>query len=306
MNQVAQAHLEALANEGYSVIRGGIPPGEVDMLLASMRDLNANRPQAGDDDQPFLNRGHDTLYNLQREDVGFFRAFTGKPLLMRILSGLLNDAWYRQIPADQPNFILRALAGRSSGAKPMPLHIDSFVPSSGKHCIACQVAIVLEDQTQQRGCTVLVPGSHLSDRYADQSAMSDAIPVETRAGDIVIWDSRIWDGALGNSTGASRWSLIATFVRWWMKQNFDITGTLPEPIYEVLTDDEKAVLGYCSLPPRDELERSDMKTGHDQLEPTVAAYRSRAVEIDLPSDMRGPRTSVVRQHQESPSRCLNP
>jgi hypothetical protein len=274
MNHVAQVHLEALANEGYSVIRGGIAAEEVETLLARMRELNADRAQSGDDDQPFLNRGHDTLYNLQREHVEFSRVFTGNPLLMRILVGLLNDSWYRQIPPDQPNFILRALAGRSSGARAMPLHIDSFVPSSGKHCIACQVAIVLEDQTPQRGCTVLVPGSHLSDSYADQSAMSDAITVATRAGDIVIWDSRIWHGALGNSTGASRWSLIATFVRWWMKQNFDITGTLPERIYDALTDDEKAVLGYCSLPPRDELERSDMKTGHDQLSPSVAAYRS--------------------------------
>lgn len=275
MNQAAQAHLEALAHDGYSVIRDGIAAEHVDTLLARMRALNAGRARSGDADQPFLNRGHDTLYNLQREDLAFCRAFTGNPLLMRILGGLLNDAWYRQIPQDRPNFILRALAGRSSGATAMPLHIDSFVPSSGKLCIACQVAIVLEDQTPQRGCTVLVPGSHLSDGYADQAAMPEAIPVETRAGDIVIWDSRIWHGALGNATGASRWSLIATFVRWWMKQNFDITGTLPERIYQALTDDEKAVLGYCSLPPRDELERSDMKTGHDQLRASVAAYRDR-------------------------------
>ena len=147
------------------------------------------------------------------------------------------------------------------------------VPSSGTLCIACQVARVLEAQTPQRGCTIVVPRSHLSDRYADQSAMAQAVPIETRAGDIVIWDSRLWHGALGNTTGASRWSLIATFVRWWIKQNFDVTGTLPESIYRQLTDDEKAVLGYCSLPPRDEHERTDMKTGHGQLKPTVAAYR---------------------------------
>jgi len=30
----------------------------------------------------------------------------------------------------------------------------------------------------------------------------------------------------------SRWSLIATFARWWVKQNFDITGTLPQTVYE--------------------------------------------------------------------------
>jgi hypothetical protein len=268
----AAAHLEALANDGYSVIAQGVSPETVTTLLDAMRQRSAALAQNGHLDQPFLNRGHDVLYNLQREDVMYARPFTDNPLVMAILRGLLNDTWYKQIPQDQPNFILRALAGRSSGEGAMPLHIDSFVPSSGKHCIACQVAVVLEDQTPERGCTVVVPGSHLSDRYADQSAMADAIPIQSKAGDIVIWDSRLWHGALGNTSGNSRWSLIATFVRWWMKQNFDVTGTLPQPIYEALTDDEKAVFGYCSLPPRDEYERTDIKTGHDSLKPTVAAY----------------------------------
>jgi ectoine hydroxylase-related dioxygenase (phytanoyl-CoA dioxygenase family) len=266
-------HLKALTEEGYTVIRQGIAQAEVDAIVSRMRQIHADRKQADDIDQPFLNRGHDTLYNLQREDLRFIRAFTGHEQVMAIVRSLLNDAWYKQIAPEQPNFILRALAGRSSGERAMPLHIDSFVPSSGALCIACQVAVVLEEQTPERGCTIVVPRSHLSDRYADQSAMADAVPIETQAGDIVIWDSRLWHGALGNTTGASRWSLIATFVRWWIKQNFDITGTLPETIYQSLTHDEKAVLGYCSLPPRDENERTDMKTGHDQLRPTVAAYR---------------------------------
>jgi hypothetical protein len=58
-----------------------------------------------------------------------------------------------------------------------------------------------------------------------------------------------------------------------MKQNYDITGTLPQHIYEALTDDEKAVMGYCSMPPRHEMERADMKTGHAQLKATVVGYR---------------------------------
>ncbi|WP_027793046.1 phytanoyl-CoA dioxygenase family protein [Paraburkholderia acidipaludis] len=270
--QTADAHLDALATDGYTIIEQGMSPDAAAALLHAMRARSAKLAEVELADQPFLNRGHDVLYNLQREDVTYARTFTGNPLVMTILLGLLNDTWYKQIPQDRPNFILRSLIGRSSGERAMPLHIDSFVPSSGKLCIACQVAIVLEDQTPERGCTVLVPGSHRSDDYADQSAMADAIPILAKAGDIVIWDSRIWHGALGNTTGKSRWSLIATFVRWWMKQNYDMTGALPQHIYEALTDDEKAVFGYCSLPPRDEYDRTDMKAGHDFLKPTVAAY----------------------------------
>jgi len=274
MSWSPQACLAELDSQGYSVVRQAIPAEIVDGLLADMKALAQSRPPIGGADTPFLNRGHDVLYNLQREDVRYARMFTGDPGVMTVLRGLLNDTWYRQIPQDSPNFIMRSLIGRSSGDGVLPLHIDSFIPSSGKLCHACQVSIILEDQTPERGCTVVVPGSHRSDAYADQSAMADAIPIETQAGDLVVWDSRLWHGALANTTGKTRWALIATFVRWWMKQNFDMTGTLPQAVYEALTDDEKAVFGYCSLPPRDEYERTDIKTGFSALRPKVSDYRS--------------------------------
>jgi hypothetical protein len=267
----AAPHLQALAERGYTTIRGRLAAERAGALLDALRRLHEARGESALD-QPFLNRGHDVLYGLYREDVAYARVFTGDPLLMEILRELLNDVWYRQIPQDRPNFILRSLMARSSGEGVLPLHLDSFIPSSGETCFSCQIAVVLEDQTAERGCTLVVPGSHRRDRYASQEAMAEAIPLEARAGDVVIWDSRLWHGALGNTTGQSRWSLIATFVRWWIKQNFDITGSLPQAVFEALTDDEKAVFGFCTIPPFDEHERTDIKSGHDQLKPHVADY----------------------------------
>ena len=284
MSPEAKIHLDAVAERGYTVIRGGVNLGNAGELLAKIRRLNAEHTRAPDSEQPFLNRGHDVLYNLQREDLAFTRVYTRNPLLGEILRGLLNDPYYKQIPGDRPNFLLRARGGRSSGKGTLPLHIDSFIPSSGKYCLACQVAVILEDQTLETGCTLIVPGSHRSDEYADQEAMSRAIPLETKAGDIVIWDGRIWHGALGNKTERSRWSLIATFARWWVKQNFDITGTLPQALYAAMDDDEKAILGYCSRPPRDEHERVDMKAGHSQLRPRVADYATERSKCSVAED----------------------
>src|SRR5260370_40452394 len=85
---------------------GNHAAGAVDDLLAAMRRLKAERSRAPDAEQPFLNRGHDVLYNLQREDVMFMHAFSSNALVMEILRGLLNDPSYRQIPTDRPNFIL--------------------------------------------------------------------------------------------------------------------------------------------------------------------------------------------------------
>ncbi len=172
-----------------------------------------------------------------------------------------------------PNYILRSMLGRSSGPEHMPLHIDSFIPAAGSYCWSAQAAIVLEDQTEENGCTVAVPGSHRFDRYADQEAMALAEPIPSNTGDVVVWDSRLWHGARANKSGRTRWSLVGTFARWWLKQNYELTSTLPEAFYAGLTDEEKAIMGYCSIPPLDESERIDIKGGYEDLKPRVVDYR---------------------------------
>ncbi len=115
MSLSAEACLEALAEDGYVVIPGAVGADQVEQLLGSLRRLSETRPPVGAERTPFLNRGHDLLYNLQREDAAYAFPFTRDARVMAVLMGLLNDAWYRQIPSDRPNFILRSLIGRSSG-----------------------------------------------------------------------------------------------------------------------------------------------------------------------------------------------
>jgi ectoine hydroxylase-related dioxygenase (phytanoyl-CoA dioxygenase family) len=134
-----------------------------------------------------------------------------------------------------------------------------------------QVAFVLEDQTPLNGCTVFVPGSHQTDRYAHPSDLPTAIPVASKVGDVVIWDSRTWHGTTANTTGQSRWSFIATFARWWVKQSYDIPASLPNAFYSQLSDEERSILGYCSIPPRDEMDRIDIKAGYEILARSDAA-----------------------------------
>jgi hypothetical protein len=212
---------------------------------------------------PVLNQGHQIIYNLQNKNMHFFKVFMQQPLLLNLLIHCLNDEWYKQIPKESPNFILRSLLARSSGNSPMPLHIDSFIPNAGPHISIIQAAIVLEDQNLANGCTLVVPGSHQFNRYATQDWLKYAVPIESKAGDVVLWDSRVWHGASANTTPNSRWSVIATFCRWWIKQNYDITGSIPKAFIQDLSNEEKAVLGFCSVPPRDEHERLDIKTGYE-------------------------------------------
>lgn len=267
----AAAHIDAIERDGYCVL-----PAAFDAdLAAPLRALTQGHFDATVDTQaermPFLNRDQPMVYNLQSKDRRYLDLLFTLPLVDTILGHFLNDPWFTAIPPGGPNYILRSYLGRSSAHR-MPIHIDSFVPYGGCHVFVMQCAFVLEDQTIENGCTVIVPGSHLAEDYAHQD-YDIATPIETRAGDIVIWDSRVWHGALENTTNHTRWSLVATFQRWWLKQAFDIPGNLPQALYETLSDAQKGVLGFCSVPYDTERDGIDMKRTYDLLPERVEDYR---------------------------------
>ena len=120
------------------------------------------------------------------------------------------------------------------------MHIDSLVPYGGEHVFVMQTSVILEDQTAENGCTVVVPGSHKFGKYVDQSAFNEAVPLESKAGDVVIWDSRIWHGTPRKPNRRHRWAMIGTYTRWWLKQMFNVTQNMPQEIYEQLSDSQKS------------------------------------------------------------------
>ena len=87
--------------------------------------------------------------------------------------------------------------------------------------------------------------------------------IEADKGDILVWDSRLWHGALPSDS--SNWVIIATFQRWWVKQRFDIPRTLEKKIFNKLSIEEKILLGFASIPFFDELIGTDSRQGTENL-----------------------------------------
>jgi len=260
-----------LETDGYCVLRGHHDGDRVDAALDVVERLWADVDGRVTNDLPEMAKDP-IVWNLQNKSYALLELLFDSPALESILMHFLNDRWYRAIAADRPNYIMRAYVARS-GLTPLPLHIDSFVPYVSDHVISLQCTIVLEDMSADNGCTLVVPGSHRSGTYVEQSALADAVPVEARAGDVVLWDSRLWHGASENAAGRTRWALIATFTRWWVKQAFNITGKLPADIYDRLTDSQRAILGFCSIPHDDEYEGVVMQQGYDALPSSPAGRR---------------------------------
>lgn len=209
------------------------------------------------------------VYNLQNKSHLFIKLLSN-PLLKSIFQHFLNDPYYQVMPNSEPNYILNYFNARSSGSF-LDLHIDCKVPATGKYTWVMQAAFVLEEMTEENGCTVVVPGSHKSGEYTDRK-LAKRVPIQAQPGDVLLWDSRLWHGTTENVNGKSRWVAIATLTQWWIKQNLDIPRMLPQSIYEKCTPDEKILLGFCSIPPVTDKETVIMKKDKSYLKDQVSDY----------------------------------
>ena len=89
--------------------------------------------------------------------------------------------------------------------------------------------------------------------------------INTRRILLLILDSRTWHGTTENTTNKSRWLINAVFSIWSMKQQIDFPKTIPPNIFNKLNNKQKQILGYCSIPPKSENDRINIKCGYEVL-----------------------------------------
>lgn len=273
MRNLTPAEIDRATNEirllGYAVIPNVLSSDLIDRLTALVeRDQKTGAGQGTTSNQS----ADKYVYHLQYRDRLFLDILTDWRGGLDMLKPFLNDPFYRQLPPDDANFLLAYYNARSSVAA-LPLHIDNYVPTLGEYPNSMQLVFSLNGQGTHNGATIVVPGSHRAGQLPDRSLTDCAIPLECAPGDVIAWDSRLWHGALENVSGADRWSLVATFRPWFLKQNYDPVRGMPEEIYMDLTPQQKALCGFLSRPARDEDEKVSLKEGYDGLKETVAAYR---------------------------------
>ena len=202
------------------------------------------------------------VYNLPNKDKLFIDLISEKQI-EKILKPLINDKYYRFLPDNVPNYILNSFSARSSGYS-LDLHIDSMIPFQGNFPISILSLFVLEDMHTKNGATVVVPGSHQSGKYTNRDLKNVKV-IEAESGDVLFMDSRTWHGTKENETKKSRWLINALFSQWWLKQQIDIVKSIPKNIFYKLSNKQKQILGFCSIPPLSELDRINTKCGYDFL-----------------------------------------
>lgn len=93
------------------------------------------------------------------------------------------------------------------GGGEMVLHADQlFVPEPWPSVPqGVNVAWCLDDFTEENGATRMVPGSHLLNRHpGPEELQTDTVPLETPAGSMVVFESRLWHKTGYNRTAKQR------------------------------------------------------------------------------------------------------
>ena len=137
---------------------------------------------------------------------------------------------YRKISSDKPNYIFRGISTRFGTRSFTRSHIDSVLPSSSVFPTGLTAAFILEDHTKTNGCTVVVPKSHRSDRFADRNIITDLVPGgKFRRHDYLGYP--VVARNLPILTSGVVYHFLA-FTSWHLKQPFQHCETIPNYIYQ--------------------------------------------------------------------------
>ena len=194
----------------------------------------------------------DIIYNLQNKSYKFIKIASNKKIL-KIATDYLNYGSYKK-----EHIILHQLTGRSpiSNAGDQTLHLDSRIPGL-KFPIKVVATVMLEDFNYSNGATRLFPSSHLLKRFPKKKDnKSKKIKfISGKAGDVLIMNGSLWHAGSKNFTSKTRWSILITYVRWFLKQAFDMPTSLPPNLKKSCSKDQLKLLGLYSKPPKNEFER---------------------------------------------------
>ena len=190
-------------------------------------------------------------------DINHTKDLQGKISGTPILTNLLfeNEIFEELLLATKPLALIRYMMGESvklnsvsshikgGNADGLRLHADTTngfpSPLPFYSCFA-NLTYVLTDYTRNGGSLAMVPGSHRRCRQpsALEAGMSrgnespEAVPIEAKAGDVVIWHGNTWHGAFPRNDPGIRMNLIFAFCRQFIETQELIKGQVPKEAWE--------------------------------------------------------------------------
>ena len=150
-----------------------------------------------------------------------------------------------------PEFLISNFSANitAPGSQKMILHADQgYVPAPWPaHPLACNVAWLLDDFTEENGGTRFIPGSHRHGHSPDPAATHDTVAIEAPAGSLLVMDGRVWHQTGENrSADCQRAALFGYYVLRWIRPQINWNAALWPEIVAALDADFLHLLGYYS------------------------------------------------------------
>ena len=234
-------HLYALRTYGSAVIRGALDEPVTSALRAAVDRLLAEDDRRWGPSRLNAAGQRGALRNLPDRGTEFERLLD-LPVLHRLATDLLGPG-YRLHSYDA----LVLVPGE--GRFPWDFHTDLHglagvaFPAALSPGLNCLVGV--DATTAQNGATWLVPGSHHSTiRDADAQLLAGlAEQPELAAGDLLLFDARIWHCAGHNGSDRRRRLIKIEMVQPWLRPQMDYARSMRPEVLARLGPDARAAVG---------------------------------------------------------------
>ena len=140
--------------------------------------------------------------------------------------------------------IVSEILGLLKQADPTPthmLHTDQHgtPPPLPQYAQFLNITWALTDYTKANGALAIVPGSHRFGRkpepyeadHLKNDALVPAIPVECKAGSLIVWGGTTWHGSYPRTAPGVRMTIVMAFTRSYMKTIQDLKSSIPPEIF---------------------------------------------------------------------------
>jgi len=109
------------------------------------------------------------------------------------------------------------------------------------------IMLAIDEFTASNGATVVALGTHQRVQAPDAAFLeSSALPIEAKAGSMIIFDSTLWHKAGHNTSGHDRLAINHQFTRSFLKQQLDYVRALGNEVVLSQNPRTRQLLGWAS------------------------------------------------------------
>jgi ectoine hydroxylase-related dioxygenase (phytanoyl-CoA dioxygenase family) len=254
-----QKHIQSMERDGFTIVENLLTKQQCDHYKNNLEESytryaahhagNSSSAVAGS----LANKaGEKVVYNLHNKHKDWLTLFT-HPIVTPILDAVLKAGSYKN---SEPYYLYN-ISARSplKGGGAQQLHCDSNLPGVN-YCLIANVVIALDPFTLENGATRVVKGSHKWSSYPpDGESHPEEIRLTAPQGSAVIFNANLWHGGAANNTDGTRWAVLLGYARWFIKPSFDFMKCTPSDVFQNMTEEQKEILGFYYVPPKDEFTR---------------------------------------------------